>query len=88
MVVYLLATVAVFYYLCTNLGGRRTAWLAVLLLISSRGASFLLYGRQVLGEVPALFFLIAGLCVWFASWKRPSWWRLLLGRAVGARHGD
>jgi uncharacterized membrane protein SpoIIM required for sporulation len=38
----------------------------------------LLYGRQVLGEVPGLFFLVAGLWLWFARWRRSNWWQLIL----------
>lgn len=80
MAFYLLATICVFYGLAYTLGGRRLALVATGLLITSRGVALLLYGRQVLGEVPGLFFLVAGFWLWFAGWKRASWWRLV---AVG-----
>jgi hypothetical protein len=78
MVLYLLATVYIFYRLARELGGQRLAWVATALLVSSRGVSLLEYGRQVLGEVPGLLFMVAGLAVWFAAWERSSWKRLVL----------
>ncbi|NLE45692.1 MAG: glycosyl transferase [Chloroflexi bacterium] len=78
MVVYLMATVLVFYRLAYELGGRRMAWVAMALLISSRGVSLLEYGRQVLGEVPGLLFLTSGLGVWFVGWRRADWRRLMV----------
>lgn len=84
MALYLLATVYAFYRLARTLGGRRFAWVATGLLITSRGVALILYGRQVLGEVPGLFFLVAGLWIWFARWGRSSWWRLgLVGLFFG-----
>jgi 4-amino-4-deoxy-L-arabinose transferase-like glycosyltransferase len=87
MALYLLATVYAFYRLARTLGGRRLAWVATGLLVASRGVALVLYGRQVVGEVPGLFFLVAGMGLWFAKWERSSWWRLglvglLLGLAV------
>lgn len=78
IVFYLLATIYVFYRLAYFLGGSRLAWVATALLVTSRGVSLLEYGRQVLGEVPGLFFVIAGLVVWFASWEKANWRQLSL----------
>jgi hypothetical protein len=91
MALYLLATVYVFYRLAQLLGGHRLAWLATALLVASRGVGLVLYGRQVLGEVPGLFFLLAGLWVWFAAWSRPRWWALaaaglLMGLAMVTKY--
>ncbi len=61
------------------MGSLRFAVIAVALLASMRGASTLEYGRQVLGEVPALFFLAAGLAVWFGGKERAA-----VGRLVAA----
>jgi 4-amino-4-deoxy-L-arabinose transferase-like glycosyltransferase len=84
MALYLLATVYTFYRLARTLGSRRFAWVATGLLATSRGVSLVLYGRQVLGEVPGLFFLVAGLGLWFAKWERSSWPRLgLVGLLLG-----
>jgi len=78
MAVYLLVGLFLFYRLTATLGGERLAWLAMLLLLASRGISILEYGRQVLGEVPALVFLLGGLLVWWQSWEKPSWAKLTL----------
>ena len=84
MVLYLLATIYAFYHLARGLGGRRLAWVATTLLVTSRGISLLEYGRQVLGEVPGFFFLAAGLWLWFAAWERAGWLRLgLAGLLMG-----
>ena len=91
MVIYLLATVYVFYRLADVLGGQRLAWVATALLVTSRGVALLENGRQVLGEVPGLFFLVAGLALWFAAWEKASWKRLasvglLVGLAVVTKY--
>ena len=85
--IYLLITLVVFFLIAQALGGARLAWAAAALLIGSRGVALLEYGRQVLGEVPGLFFVVAGLAVWFTAWERASLRRLvavglLLGLAV------
>lgn len=70
MAVYLCATVYVFFRLAESLGGKSTAWVAVMLLVSSRSISLLAYGRQVLGEVAGFFFLAAGLWLWLEKWEK------------------
>ncbi|MBC7227808.1 MAG: glycosyltransferase family 39 protein [Thermoflexales bacterium] len=87
MVLYLLAATYAFYRLATVLGGHRLAWVATALLVTSRGVSLIEYGRQVLGEVPGLFFMVAGLSLWLAAWEKAGWGRLvgvglLLGLAM------
>jgi 4-amino-4-deoxy-L-arabinose transferase-like glycosyltransferase len=84
MVLYLLAAIVAFYRLARVLGGRRLAWVATALFVTSRGVSLFEYGRQVLGEVPGFFFLAAGLALWLATWERSSWRRLaLVGLLLG-----
>jgi 4-amino-4-deoxy-L-arabinose transferase-like glycosyltransferase len=78
MVFYLLAAVYVFYRLVYNLGGRRLAWIATILLVTSRSVGLFLWGRQVLGEVPGFFFILASLWLWFSAWERAGWQRLVL----------
>lgn len=81
---YLLATLALFFVVGRKLAGTRLAVIALVLLVSLRGASTLEYGREVLGEVPALFFLIAGLALWFGGGEKPGYTRLILaGLAFG-----
>jgi len=65
MVGYLLLCTFAFYLVARRLGGWKVAVVATLLLIGSPGANLLRWGRQVLGEVPATFFLLMALLVWF-----------------------
>lgn len=84
MAAYLLAAIYVFYRLAHQLGGSRLAWVATVLFVSSRGVALLYIGRQLLGEVPGLLFVIAGFSLWFASWERAGWLRLgLVGLLLG-----
>jgi len=77
-VIYLLAALAVFWQLAMLLGNRRFAWIAFFLFLSSRSVNLFEIGRQVLGEVPGLFFLLWALALWFAAWERAGWLRLIL----------
>ncbi len=91
MALYLLATVAAFWGLARLMGGSRLAWVSGALLVTSRGIALLQYGREALGEVPGLFFMGAGLWLWFASWERPGWKRLfgagfLMGLAMVTKY--
>ncbi|MBI4927719.1 MAG: glycosyltransferase family 39 protein, partial [Anaerolineae bacterium] len=78
IVLYLLAAALCFYVLAQRLGGSWFALAASALLLTSRGTGMLEYGRQVLGEVPGLFYLLAGLLAWYAAWEKPEWKRLSL----------
>jgi 4-amino-4-deoxy-L-arabinose transferase-like glycosyltransferase len=78
MALYLMATIYSFCRLSDVLGGRRLALVATILLVASRGPRLLEFGRQVLGEVPALFFVVAGLWLWFAKWEKAGWKRLVV----------
>ncbi len=79
MAAYLCLTAIVFYALARYLHGPPTAFVALLLLISSPGVYFLRWGRQALGEVPAMLFLLAGVWTWFrAVEKRGGWLRLIM----------
>jgi hypothetical protein len=84
MAAYLLATIGAYFALARLLGGTRLALLATALLVTSPGLALLEYGRQMLGEVPGLFFLTGGLALWFSAWERPGWGRLgLVGLLFG-----
>jgi len=84
MALYLLAALYLFYRLARSLDGPMLAAAALVLLVSSPAVALLETGRQVLGEVPGLFFLLAGFIVWFSAWDR-SWGRLTLaGLLFGA----
>ena len=68
MVAFLAVSIYVFYKLARQMGdpqgSRRFAWVATALLLTSESVSIIEYGRQVLGEVPALCFLLVGLLLW------------------------
>ncbi len=75
MVLFLALSLLVFYMLARQLGSRRYAWVAIALLLTSESVSIIEYGRQVLGEVPALCFLLLGLWMWhplFSASLRPT----------------
>lgn len=77
MALYLVGAVAAFYGLARLLGGPRLAAAAAALLVATPGLGLLEYGRQVLGEVPGLLFMTAGFVVWFSTWERAGWGRLI-----------
>ena len=91
MAAFFVAAVAAAFLLARRLGGPRLAWAAAALLVTSRGVSLVEYGRQVLGEVPGLALMFAGLLLWFSAWSRPTLARLvaaglLLGLATVTKH--
>jgi 4-amino-4-deoxy-L-arabinose transferase-like glycosyltransferase len=65
--VYLLLCLALCYMVAARIATPRMALLATALLLASRGAATLPWGRQVLGEVPALAFVLAGLFFWHGA---------------------
>jgi len=84
MAAYLLATIFVFFQFSKFLGGEWVAWVATALLVTSQGITLLEFGRQVLGEVPGLLFLLLGIWVWFGELEKPRIGRLVLaGILVG-----
>jgi 4-amino-4-deoxy-L-arabinose transferase-like glycosyltransferase len=78
IVAFLAATLLLYYGLGQTLAGRRVALVATLLLAFTPAVALIETGRQVLGEVPALAFLLGGLWLWFARWQKARWWELLL----------
>lgn len=78
MALYMIFAMLVFFRLVQGLSNSWLAVIALALLISSRSISFLYYGRQVLGEVPGLFFLLLGILLWFERWGKQSWMRLVI----------
>jgi 4-amino-4-deoxy-L-arabinose transferase-like glycosyltransferase len=84
IVAYLLCAVLLFWLVGKQLGSRQLSLLALALLGTSRGVDLVYYGRQVLGEVPAFAFLLAGLWCWFGAWaRRDSWGHLAAGALFG-----
>jgi len=79
---YLCLCVAVFYALARYLGDWRMAVVGTLLLIVSPGVNLLRWGRQMLGEVPAMLFALLSVLTWMwaldARGAARRWLRLLL----------
>lgn len=70
MAAYLLLAITVFYQLTNSLYGQRAALIALWLLVGFAGASpnnVFYLGRMVMGDVPALFFFLAGALVWMKA---------------------
>lgn len=84
MVFYLVACLSMYYAVADRLYGRLVAALAAVLVLTSPGVAFVETGRQVLGEVPALFFLLLGTYLWLAALDTGSRWKLV---ASGAGFG-
>jgi 4-amino-4-deoxy-L-arabinose transferase-like glycosyltransferase len=87
MAVYLLLTLAVFFQVGREMFETGVALLAVALLLGSQSAQYLFYGRQVLGEVPALGFLLGGWLAWSRGMRTGQHWLypiagLLIGAAI------
>jgi hypothetical protein len=78
MALYLLLALVAVFLLARHLLPGPAALVAVAALLTAPGVGLIEYGRQVLGEVPALFFLALGLWVWFKSWDAADWPRLTL----------
>jgi 4-amino-4-deoxy-L-arabinose transferase-like glycosyltransferase len=85
MAFFTLATLATLYAVGLRLFDRPTALLAVALLLGSPAARFLWFGRQVLGEVPALGFFLGGWLAWLQGVRSGRrWLNGLAGLLIGA----
>ena len=70
IVAYLLIALAASYALARRLHGQTVGLLAVTLLLASRTSNYqgaIEYGRQVLGEIPGVAFLMLGMLAWMAA---------------------
>ena len=82
---FVLLTLVVFFLCGWKLFGRRTALLAIILLLSSPAVGFLLYGRPAFGEIPALGFLLTGWYLWAQGVRsNRHWLYVVAGLCVGA----
>jgi 4-amino-4-deoxy-L-arabinose transferase-like glycosyltransferase len=83
-VIYLILTTVVFYKLAHQLYGSRVGLLALGLIVASPGLGFVPLGRQVMGEVPSLFFFLLGTLGWvYATRRRQPLLLILAGLALG-----
>lgn len=79
-VLFLMGTCLLVYHLAQRLYGRKVAvWTLVLLLLLPMYPHLhpIFMGRQALGEIPAMFFLLAGYALLFATWQRRDWYILV-----------
>jgi len=93
MVGFTLLAVVAFYSVARQLYNERVALAAaflLVLLVYDQFTSLLFLGRQVLGEIPAFFYLMAGCSIWARQRKSATWWALglsgvFLGLAILAK---
>jgi 4-amino-4-deoxy-L-arabinose transferase-like glycosyltransferase len=86
IVAYFLAALAGCWLLARRMFTERVALLAVTLLLASRTVGVpgaVEYGRQVLGEIPGIAFLMFGALAWVAGVQRPHGWKLPLLAGLG-----
>jgi hypothetical protein len=83
IVVYGVLGLALLYLLTAQLVNRRAALVAVALALLSPAVDFVYNARTVLGEVPGLFFLLAGLWLWLKPGKHSLQNLLLVGLMFG-----
>jgi 4-amino-4-deoxy-L-arabinose transferase-like glycosyltransferase len=79
-VLFTFGAIALLCYLAKRLYSRGVMWATLFVLIFLPGVGplhSLLVGRQVLGEMPALFYLLAGFASLFLALKKTPPWALL-----------
>jgi 4-amino-4-deoxy-L-arabinose transferase-like glycosyltransferase len=82
MATFLVLAVLAFYSLGRRLTDRATALVASALLVTSPVVGTLEWGRQVVGEVPALLFLCLGLTLLISGAREDRTGRLVLAGAI------
>ena len=74
MVAFLLLFLLTTWRFARELASERVADLTILLLVGAPAVNVLILGRQVLGEVPALWFVVLGLLSWHRAVRRHATW--------------
>ena len=74
MALYAVITLILFYFCAQTLFNRRVAIISVILVIGSQAVGYFIFGRPVLGEVPALGFFLGGWLVWDQAVRRNKTW--------------
>lgn len=83
--IYILFTLIVIYLSAKFLFNPRTGLFAIILVIMSPAVSFLLFGRQVLGDIPAIGLFLAGWLLWAKGLKSRNYlFYLISGLFIGA----
>lgn len=83
IVIYGVLALVLLYVLAARLVNRRAALVAVALALLSPAVDFVYNARTVLGEVPGLFFILAGLWLWLKPGKHNLQNLLLVGLLFG-----
>lgn len=83
IVLYSLICVIFFYKLGSSLGNWRLAAFATLIMTVSPAVDFQRYGRSVIGEVPAVTFLVIALWLWLRTGKRSKIELIIVGVLFG-----
>jgi len=83
IVVYGALALTMLYLLTARLVNQRAALIAVILAMLSPAVDFVYNSRTVLGEVPGLFFILAGLWLWLKPGKHGLQNLLLVGLLLG-----
>ncbi|WP_352427946.1 glycosyltransferase family 39 protein [Thermoflexus sp.] len=83
MAMFLLVTVCLFAAVARRWVPGIGAIFAVLWFVFARSADTLTYGRQVLGEVPGMAFLLIGMLGWEGMWRNRPWGAGLAGLGFG-----
>ena len=84
MVAFLLLFLLTTWRFARELASERVADLTILLLVGAPAVNVLILGRQVLGEVPALWFVMLGLLTWQRALQGDTTWKYVVsGLAFG-----
>jgi 4-amino-4-deoxy-L-arabinose transferase-like glycosyltransferase len=83
IVLYSLICVIFFYKLASSLSNWRLAVIATAIMTVSPAVDFQRYGRSVIGEVPAVTFLVIALWLWLRKGKRTKKELLVVGLLFG-----
>jgi hypothetical protein len=82
IVAYFFAAIGVFAAIARYAYGEARALLAATILVLAPGLEFLITGRQVLGEVPAFFYLSLGILLWWRCLERRAGTPALVGAGI------
>ena len=84
MVVYFVMTALVFYNIASRFNGNISALISIFLLFAIPSEGFIFYGRQALGNVPALLYFLLGVLIFL---KHGNTKKILYALGVGLFFG-
>jgi 4-amino-4-deoxy-L-arabinose transferase-like glycosyltransferase len=84
MVVYFVATVALFFAVARRLFGAQAALISTVVMLALPSEGYILFGRLAIGLIPALCYFLIGFWMWLDALERRSAARAVLaGLAFG-----